>query len=805
MDIRVFSKSLLMVLVFSFTVVLICGVIKPSSASASLTFTEIGASAGITEPTDANGSSVADFDSDGLEDLILVGYLPSVTGNTLKLFHNNGDGTFNDVTDLWVDLSSVQAQDVRFSTWGDFDNDGDLDAVLGTSNPAKLIFYRNNQVGSGSPILSVMQTISEPINLFYLASWADYDNDGDLDLLANRFPGTLLLLKNHLKETGTPLFTDVSIVAGIDQNAITASSLHWSDVDNDGDVDLYVINDKNYTSYHNFYRNLLIPTGNAVLQDETVAVGLPRSLYQATHAQFADYDDDGDMDIYFNLGFFTANLLYKNNFVETGVLSFTEQPNALGATSPIDGGYEIVWSDYDNDGDIDLLNGGGSNDPSFLYQNLLVENTVPGFADITTTAGLSGQSHRNSMFAFDLENDGDRDIFMGYNGIGANRLYRNNLTDSHWLSLNLVGTTSNHDGIGARIMLRTGTHRQYRQHNIPGSWTTGIQSHRLHFGLDSANIIDEIEIRWTSGCTQTLTNVAANQILTVVENCNDTQPPSIVCPANLVTTAASGESSLAVTYPPPTANDNAGIPTVVCSPSSGSTFPLGITTVTCTATDGANNQTSCTFKIVISGTLLAVADNFLRDGADNTNEGANERLRIQSSGHNRVIVRFNLSGISTDGLQSANLILNIAENSDNWGTTGRLVDAHRLLADWTEGNGRNDVMVGGGQGFRGTGEGATWKCAKDSNINNQNDDCVSPWNGGSFASATASSILHINNQMGDVSWNVLADMQAGADYGWLIKKQAEGQNGQVRYYSREGATLAGNANLAPRLVLIYQP
>ena len=161
-----------------------------------------------------------------------------------------------------------------------------------------------------------------------------------------------------------------------------------------------------------------------------------------------------------------------------------------------------------------------------------------------------------------------------------------------------------------------------------------------------------------------------------------------------------------------------------------------------------------------------------------------------------------MSGIPTAGLQSASLKLSIAENSDNWGTTGRLVDVHRLLADWTEGNGHT---IGSQPNFRGTGEGVTWKCAKDSNIANQNDDCTSPWNGGTFATATAPSVLHLNNQTGDVSWNVTADVQAGAGNGWLVRKQAENQNGQVKYQSREGALSAGNPSLGPRLVLVYQP
>jgi hypothetical protein len=204
-------------------------------------------------------------------------------------------------------------------------------------------------------------------------------------------------------------------------------------------------------------------------------------------------------------------------------------------------------------------------------------------------------------------------------------------------------------------------------------------------------------------------------------------------------------------------------------------------------------------------TLFSSGDSFLKASADNTNEGANERLRLQSAGNNRAAVMFDLTGISTVGLQSATLILTIAENSNNWGASGRLVDAHRLLVDWTEGNGRNDAMVGGGPGFRGTGEGITWNCSKDLNIANQSANCSPLWNGGNYAAATAPGALHTNGFFGEVFWDVTADVLAGANFGWLIRKQNEGQNGQVRYYSREGAVLAGNASLAPRLVLVYSP
>jgi hypothetical protein len=198
--------------------------------------------------------------------------------------------------------------------------------------------------------------------------------------------------------------------------------------------------------------------------------------------------------------------------------------------------------------------------------------------------------------------------------------------------------------------------------------------------------------------------------------------------------------------------------------------------------------------------LVATRDSFLRDGADNTNEGANERLRIQSSGHNRVLIAFDLSNIPTARVLSATLVMSIAENADNWGPAGQLVDVRRLLVDWTQGNGRNDVMAGPGPSSRGSGEGVTWNCSKDADIGNQRADCASRWSGGSLAPASAPGVLHTNGQRGELTWDVTADVREGAGFGWAIVKRLEGQTGQVRYFSLEDA--GTSMSRAPRLVLV---
>lgn len=208
--------------------------------------------------------------------------------------------------------------------------------------------------------------------------------------------------------------------------------------------------------------------------------------------------------------------------------------------------------------------------------------------------------------------------------------------------------------------------------------------------------------------------------------------------------------------------------------------------------------------------LSPSADAYVKSGNANHNQGAETYMNLQASGSNRGLVRFDQSSIaSTVGsgtVTSAKLRLTITDNGNNWGATGRTIDLHRLISDWAEGNGTDND--------RGTGSGATWSCAIDSLIQNTAKDCsgstewemgqpnnplVHPW----IATASATQTI-TNNQTGIVEFDVTADVAAFANgssnnYGWIIKKTAEGQNGQVSFGTKEGS------GVAAELVITYQP
>jgi len=187
-------------------------------------------------------------------------------------------------------------------------------------------------------------------------------------------------------------------------------------------------------------------------------------------------------------------------------------------------------------------------------------------------------------------------------------------------------------------------------------------------------------------------------------------------------------------------------------------------------------------------TLSAAADTYVRGGSANLNQGTDTIVRVQQNGPNRALVRFDqpaiAAAVGSGSLVTATLELYIQTNANNWSSSGRTVDAHRLSADWSE-------------------VGATWNCASDANPNNSSPDCSAQWDGGSFAATLSATRLITNSLAGWIQFDVTADVAAflagTLNAGWLIKKTDEGQAGQVDFTAREGT--AGNG---PRLVLVVE-
>jgi hypothetical protein len=245
-----------------------------------------------------------------------------------------------------------------------------------------------------------------------------------------------------------------------------------------------------------------------------------------------------------------------------------------------------------------------------------------------------------------------------------------------------------------------------------------------------------------------------------------------------------------------------GVDTVITGSGGQAFYSEGNTMDNLSITVGNNPQP-------VTTTFSASGDTYVRSGQSNRNEGGAPFMQLQSSGDNRGLVKFDqqalASAVGSGEVLSAKLRLTITDNGNNWGTTGRTVDVHRLITSWDEGNG---TAIS-----RGSGNGATWSCATDSAIQNQAKDCsattewemgqpnnpaVHPW----IQSATATQTI-TNNQSGIVEYDVTSDLASfvngtNTNYGWIVKKTNEGQNGQVSFGTKE-------STVVPQLVVTYQP
>lgn len=459
-------------------------------------FTRADLGAATRDGGDSRSVHWIDYDGDGDLDLFVTN---GQKGGQSNFLYRNEAGAFVKVTEAAV------AQDSSASvaaTWGDYDGDGDPDLYVttwyGTPNP----LYRNE--GAGRFTRLTEGTIATDRSFGEAASWADYDQDGDLDLYATNSGGSLLnfLYRNDggtfVRRTGYPAVTD----------AHPSRAVSWGDYDDDGDLDLFVANEERHPNA--LYRNTVAETGTPSFV-RTEAGALTADSASTMSSNWIDYDNDGDLDLFAaNYG---ANALYRN---DGG--TFTKVTHGALVTD-VEPSFGSQWADYDNDGDLDLFVANAYAKSS--VRDALYQNDGDGtFTKITDSPLVTDNSGTYGSAWADYDGDGDLDLFVAKTDGEDNVLFRNDLASgTQWLGVRLVGATDNRSAIGATVHVRArlGGKAVWQRRQVEGQSGYAGQTLDLHFGLGEATIIDELRIVWPCGNTQTLTNVATNQRLTITE------------------------------------------------------------------------------------------------------------------------------------------------------------------------------------------------------------------------------------------------------------------------------------------------
>ncbi|MBK7133968.1 MAG: CRTAC1 family protein [Bacteroidales bacterium] len=480
------------------------------------------------------GASFLDFDNDGYIDLYLCSgtYVEGFTKGekpevlpTNHLYHNRGDGTFEDVTEKSGTDELAYSMGAAI---GDYNNDGFPDILV--CNYGANILYKNNGNGTFTNVTK-KAGIAGGNECSIGAAWFDYDNDGLLDIYVSNylnfdpeykyfyapdgFPGPMAYdaQPDYLyHNNGDGTFEDVTEKMGISDPDGRAMGVGAVDYDDDGFVDIYVANDHslNYL-WHN--------DGGKRFEDRGTMSGTAFS--QAGEAtvsmsvDFADYNSDGLLDIFLSDDTYCS--LYENQ----GGGVFIDKSNFSGiATAAAQFvGWTSAFVDYDNDGDADIFKTNGALKHLYGHEDQLFENLGDGkFTDISNNLGeyFNQEYVGRGACLGDYDNDGDFDIYIA-NLNSRGMFLRNNKGNlNNWLIINLVGTTSNRDGIGARVKITSGGRTQTTQKKSTSGYLSQ-SDHRLHFGLAKNESVEKIEIKWPSGKAQVIENTKANQIITIKE------------------------------------------------------------------------------------------------------------------------------------------------------------------------------------------------------------------------------------------------------------------------------------------------
>jgi hypothetical protein len=539
------------------------GLVAAGPPTGPIVFEEIAQRSGLTFMTDSSptpnknqpetmvaGVALLDYDNDGYLDVFVVNgaAIPSLQKESPKywnrLYHNNHDGTFTDVTEAAGVAGIGYGMGVAV---GDYDNDGWADIYVVNVGKNQLLHNNGNgtftdvtdKAGVGGGVLDGKKMWSVS------AAWVDYNNDGHLDLFVSNYckwevntdpycgptpklraychPKNYANLPNTLyRNNGDGTFTDVSAETGIAKSFGKGMGIAIADYDGDGFVDIFVAND----NHPNFlFHNLGGKKFEEVALEAGVAYAQSGSALSGMGVDFKDVDNDGRPDIWHTAVENESFPLFRN----VGGGQFVEQtlPAQLAVTRTMSGWGNGIF-DFDNDGWKDLFvarsnvldNVAQFSNRKYEEPNSVLRNLGNGkFQDVSSEAGPDFQvaaAHRGVAFG-DIDNDGRIDAVVTV--LNGSLKYFHNISknSNHWIILKLVGKKSNRMGLGAKVRITGEDGRVQYNHATTAVGYACASDSRVHFGLGGVRVVREIEITWPSGTRQVLRDVPSDQILKVEE------------------------------------------------------------------------------------------------------------------------------------------------------------------------------------------------------------------------------------------------------------------------------------------------
>jgi enediyne biosynthesis protein E4 len=489
-----------------------------------------------------SGITVFDYNNDGFMDIYLLNgtWLEGISDNDGKkykdtpnrLYRNNGDGTFTDVSE------SAGLADTNWSMAAgaiDFDNDGDQDLYLLNYGPNR--FFRNNGDGTFTDITSATG-LRGPEKLNGFTKWSigvvflDYNRDNLIDMMVANFlafdpkydspvtPGKMPHPTEYrgqasmlYKQLPDGRFTDVTQEAGLFYPESRCMGLTVFDYDDDGDVDIFQAND------HHF--NYLFKNEGGKFTDVAMQAGVAANSHGigsgSMHGTIGDINGDGLIDI------LVTDLEHGALYMNLGNGLFRDVVESSGVSGQLigKGGWGAALFDFDNDGDPDIVSANGTAEELILQLPLLLENDGNGnFRNIGKESGSYFNTKRSGrgLAVLDFDNDGDLDVVISHvDKDGTPVLLRNDGGNrNHWLGITLLGRNGPASAIAAKVTVTAGGKKSV----YVNQWSTSYLSNndpRLHIGLGSNKVVDQLEIDWIGGKKEILKNISADRYIIIKE------------------------------------------------------------------------------------------------------------------------------------------------------------------------------------------------------------------------------------------------------------------------------------------------